>query len=308
MTCHRALRSYLSLLTFVLLAASPAAKAQEGHELDPSAALTSALSAACKQNDAQFSYYLTADNSEAFRALPTSERIQVLKRISLAEDAGHALLSSDPQGRPILRCETPAATIEFHFGEAKLRENLAFIPLQVTGGEATEIGMVRERSSWRILSVGLLLFNIPALSRQWHEQDLAARDDAAAKTVSGLARAIETYRKAFGALPEALAQLGPPPKAGRSPDAADLIGSDLAAGERAGFHYRYRLVSASDGGTVGFELAATPATYAKTGKRSYFLDTSGKFHAADHAGAFATADDPTIPLPDLNSSSGGSRP
>jgi hypothetical protein len=43
-----------------------------------------------------------------------------------------------------------------------------------------------------------------------------------------------------------------------------------------------------------FEATATPKTYGKTGRRSFFINEAGEVRGADHAGKPATADDPTI--------------
>jgi hypothetical protein len=164
--------------------------------------------------------------------------------------------------------------------------------VNVAGERTVEFGMVREGTGWRILSLGLLLVNIPELTKQWAEQDLAAREQAASKTLRGMADAVGTYRNAFGKLPESLAQLGPAPKEGVSPDAAGLLEERLVAGNRGGYNFRYRILPAPSGGEPGFELAATPEEYGKTGRRSFFLDDRGKLHAADKKGAPAGSDDP----------------
>ena len=74
------------------------ALAQEGHETDPVAALSAALGAACRSNEAQFANYLTADSAAAFRALPPEQRSALLKRFSLADGTGKLLSSSDDHG------------------------------------------------------------------------------------------------------------------------------------------------------------------------------------------------------------------
>jgi hypothetical protein len=54
--------------------------------------------------------------------------------------------------------------------------------------------------------------------------------------------------------------------------------------------YRVELTATSD----KFEATATPKTYGKTGRRSFFVNESGKVRAADRKGEPATADDPTV--------------
>jgi hypothetical protein len=274
------------------LLSAPAARAQDGKETDPAAALAAALVAACRQNQIDFTAYLTAENAAAFRALPEAQRLAIVRRFALLDDPGRPLVSSDAQNHAVVRCDGRGATVEFRFGAAQTKENLSFIPVGVVGERTIEFGMVREGAGWRILSLGLLLVNIPELSKQWAEQDLAAREGAAIKSLRGMADAVGTYRRAFGKLPESLAQLGPTPKEGVSPDAAGLLEERLAAGSRGGYTFRYRILPAPDGGEPGFELAAAPEEYGRTGRRSFFLDAEGKLHAGDKKGAPAGGDDP----------------
>jgi hypothetical protein len=271
------------------------AAAQDGHETEPAASLASALSAACRANEAEFENYLTADNASAFRALPADQRAAVLKRLALSEQTGKPLLSSDDHSHTVLRCTSPEGTAEFRFGDSRVRENLAFIPVAVNNGENTEFGLVRENGGWRLISLGLVLLDIPQLSKQWAASDLAAREDAAVSDLRSLDDAIQTYRRAFGKLPDSLAQLGPAPKNQISPDQADLVNDRLAAGSDGGYRFRYRIVPGAQEDETAFEVAAMPEDYGRTGLRSFFVDASGKIHGADKHGELATADDPVIP-------------
>ena len=292
----RSLRSTLAALGVFLALWLPAvAAAQDGRESEPVAALTAALSAACRANETQFENYLTVDNAAAFRALPQDQRSAVLKRLSLGDEAGKPLLSSDDQNHTVLRCTAPEGTAEFRFGDVRTRENLAFIPVAVTDGEKTEFGLVRENGGWRLISLGLVLLDIPQLSKQWAESDLAAREDAVVSDLRALNDAIQTYRRAFGKLPDSLSQLGPAPKDQISPDQASLVSDELAEGNDGGYRFRYRIVTGAEEDQSAFELAAMPDDYGKTGRRSFFVDASGKVHGADKHGDQATEDDPVIP-------------
>jgi type II secretory pathway pseudopilin PulG len=271
------------------------ATSQDGRESEPAASLAAALSAACRANETQFENYLTVDNAAAFRALPQDQRAAILKRLSLADEAGKPLLSSDDQNHTVLRCTASEGTAEFRFGDVRTRENLAFVPVAVTDGEKTEFGLVRENGGWRLISLGLVLLDIPQLSKQWAESDLAAREDAAVSDLRALDDAIQTYRRAFGKLPDSLSQLGPAPKDQVSPDQADLVSDHLAAGSDGGYRFRYRIVPGAREDETSFELAAMPDDYGKTGRRSFFVDAAGKVHGADKRGELATEDDPVIP-------------
>ena len=276
------------------LAAGMPTHAQDGHETDPAASLSSALTAACRGNETQFANYLTADNAPAFRALPKDQRSDLLKRFSLIDEPGKPLLSADAQNHVVLRCEDPGRSVEFRFGEARVRENLAFIPVTVVDSQQAQFGLVRESGGWRILSLGLVLLDIPELSKQWAEQDLAAREDAIVAALQGLTEAIGRYKRAFGKLPDSLAQMGPADPGQISPEQASLVSKELAAGAAGGYHFRYRVISTADPNNQTFELAATPDDYGKTGRKSFFEDGAGRIHAADKHGAAATSDDPPL--------------
>lgn len=287
----------VATLAFALVAAltiPTALRAQDGKEADPSVALATALTAACKQNDTQFAIYLTVDNAAAFKSLPADQRNTVLHRLALVDGPGKPLLSNDADGHTILRCESAAASAELRFGPVRAHENLAFIPIRSAAGEPTEFGLVREGGGWRLISVGILLFDVSQLANRWADQDLEIREIKAENALLDLADASDRYHAAFDQFPAALAQLGPAPKNEVSPDQANLIEADLAAGLRDGYRYQYRVLSDADGNPTGYEIAATPEQYGKTGKRSFVLDSEKKLHGADKHGEIATTDDPLI--------------
>jgi hypothetical protein len=308
----RAKPSRKSALTIVCVAAgllsAIAAQTQQPTSPNPEVALSGALSAACRQDPAAFANFLTSDNATAYRALPAPQRTAFMKRFVLLEDPGRPLLSTSATGHPVVRCETPGISTEMRFGETRSRENLAFIPMEIPiPGEAPRsitFGLVREGGSWKVLSVGLILLDIPSMEKQWEQADMEAREEEAIAALRKLATALETYRRAYGKLPEALEPLGPAPKGGISPEAAGLIDADLSAGNKYGYAIRYRIVPA--GGNLPeedanqaakFELAATPIEYGKTGHRSFFLDSGGILRGADKQGGVATSADPRITSP-----------
>ncbi|MGH9681324.1 MAG: hypothetical protein ACRD4Y_15360, partial [Candidatus Acidiferrales bacterium] len=276
------------------------AQAAEG---SPGAALTDALSAACKQDSAAFALSLTSDNAAAYRALPEPQRTALMKRFVLLDDPGRPLLSTSADGHPIVRCESPGISTEMRFGATRVRENLSFVPMEipVPGDSPRSItfGLVREGGSWKLLSVGLVLLDIPTMAKQWEQADMDAREDKAIANLRALASALETYQRAYGDWPESLAQLGPAPPSGVSPQAAGLVDADLAAGSKEGYTFRYSIVPAAGNpppdhpdNAETFSLAATPVEYGKTGRRSFFLNSSGILRGGDKHGSVATRDDP----------------
>jgi hypothetical protein len=73
------------------------------------------------------------------------------------------------------------------------------------------------------------------------------------------------------------------------------VDADLAAGARSGYNFRYVIASASTlGAPAKFALAATPQTYGRTGRRSFFRDVNGGLHGADRQGAVGSEADPKV--------------
>ena len=294
---------FIFFASLVLLVAPASPQQTPGN--DTTETLASVLAAACRQNDVQFSDYLTADNAKAYRELPAPPRNAILRRLVLLEDPGRPLRSNDAEGRVVLRCEAPGIATVMSFGVPRVKENLAFLSVEVSipgqpvsrTGEMSrrvDFGLVREAGAWKLLSVGLLLFDVPALARQWERSDLEAHEAAAVAALRRLADSIGTYRRAFGRLPETMAVLGPAPKEGISPEAAGLVDSELAAGSKDGYTFRYRIVPGSAGAEDKFELAATPTDYGKSGRISYLFDSAGILRGADKQGAVASVTDPRI--------------
>jgi len=282
--------------------------AQQQPAASPDAALSGALSAACKQDAETFAGLLTADNAAAYRGLPGPQRTALMKRFVLLDQAGRPLLSTSTGGHPVVRCESPGFTTEMRFGETRLRENLAFVPVEIPlAGESSRsitFGLVREGGNWKLLSVGLILLDIPSMAKQWEQADMDAREDNAIANLRAAAAALETYRRAYGDWPESLALLGPAPPGGVSPQAAGLVDADLAAGSKDGYAIRYSIVPAAGNAAADdankeetFVLAASPTEYGKTGRRSFFLDSAGILRGADKQGGLATSADPRVGPP-----------
>jgi type II secretory pathway pseudopilin PulG len=290
----------LRLVSLAILASTAAglwpaiSRAQNNAASDAASALSAALSAACRANETQFVNYLTADNAAAFRALPATQRTAFVKRFALTDDPGKPLASTDAQNHTVLRCEATKATVEYRFGDARVHENLAFIPVTVLNLEDTEFGLVRENGAWRLISLGVVLLDIPQLAKQWDAADLIAREEAAVQTLRDLANMIQKYNRAWGKLPESLSALGPAPPGQISPEQAALVSAELAAGRQDGYVYRYRINPDASGNDTKFELAATPEKYGQNGRRSFFFDSDGRIHGDDKHGVVATPEDPLI--------------
>jgi hypothetical protein len=317
-TCSRALQSAglwttIVTLTFCLSASTraqenvPSSPAQPNPvappATGPTAALRGILAAACAHNEQDFAKFLTARNRDSFSRLTAAARVSLMKRLVLLDDAGKPTISANPAGRPIVRCETPIGAAEIQLGGADVQQNLAFLPVELrdatdaagAGTMHVQIGLVREGTDWKLLSVGLVLLDLPSLEVEWDTAEIGDNEHAAIRDLKFIGQQIEAYRRTYARLPNSLAALGPPVHGGATPDAAGLLESDLATGSRNGYNFRYVIVGAETvGAPAHFEVSAVPANYGRTGKRSFFRDVDGGLHGADHQGAVGSPTDPRV--------------
>jgi hypothetical protein len=270
---------------------------------DPAtAALRDALSAACSQSEQAFAKFLTVRNAETFAHLTPSARVALMKRFVLLNEPGRAYPVMSSSGRPTLRCQTPSGAAELQIGGAELSDNLAFLPVEIREASTSanpmriKMGLVRENGQWKLLSVGLVLLDLPALAFEWDAAEMESTERAAVEALKKIADAIETYRRTYARLPDSLAKLGPArPRTTASAESAGLLDTDLVAGARNGYRFRYVIVGAiSVGAPAKYELAAIPETYGRTGRRSFLVDADGKIRGADHQGSIASDLDPKI--------------
>jgi hypothetical protein len=230
-------------------------------------------------------------------------RVALMKRFVLLNEPGKPAASANPAGRPMVRCQTPEVTTEMQIGGAELRDNIAFLPMELrnatdsTGANVHQItmGLVREEGEWKLLSLGLLLLDLPALEVEWDTAEMESTEKAAIEALKKVSAAVEAYRNKYPHLPESLANLGPPLHGSANGEAAGLVDSDLANGMKNGYAIRYVIVGASAlGAPAKYELAATPLQYGRTGRRSFFRDSNGTLHAADRRGAVGSEADPKL--------------
>lgn len=244
---------------------------------------------------------LTVRNKESFSRMTPAARVALMKRFVLLDEPGKATISANPSGRPIVRCETPGGTVEMQIGGADVRENIAFLPLELhettdsIGASARQInmGLVREEGDWKLLSLGVLLLDLPALEAEWDESEIEATEKDALESLKDIATAVDSYRNKYLHLPESLANLAPPARGKPNLEAAGLLDSDLAKGSKNGYVFRYVIAGANDvGAPAKYELSATPLRYGRTGRRSFFRDSKGIVHAADRQGTVGSETDP----------------
>ncbi len=261
------------------------------------------MMAACAQNADAFRLALTVRNAAAFSRITPAARSKFLKRFVLLDKPGDPHTQNTSNDTYIVACSNPDITTQLTIGKAELRDNLAYLPFDVkeatdsTGESARHalIGMVRENGHWKLLSLGLLLLDLPSLEIEWDRAEIAINEKAAVVNLREIADAVENYRKAYTHLPDTLAVLGPPAKGPAKMDKAGLLSEELSAGRKEGYIFRYVIVGANNSGAPAkYELAAIPADYQRSGTLSFFRDANGSIRAADHQGSVGSESDPKI--------------
>jgi hypothetical protein len=302
----RNIRECATWFLLLLLGASIPSPAKCAGAEPPSEAATTLrdiLMAACSHDGKQFSAHLTARNAAAFARLTPAAQVTLLKRFVLLDNPGTPNAEVDEKGEVTVTCATEQVTTQMLIGKAEIRENLAFLPLVVKdssdAAEASarriQMGLVRENGQWKLLSLGLLLLDLPSLGEEWDRAEIQPNEKSALASMRELAAAIEKYRVTYTRLPDALSVLGPPSKGAASIDEAGLVSAELAAGRKDGYAFRYVIVGANNSGAPAkYELAGIPVAYGRTGTVSYFQDSSGTMHGGDHKGAVGTAADPKL--------------
>jgi hypothetical protein len=272
----------------------------------PTAALRDVLTAACSESQNDFARFLTMRNKESFTRMAPAARVAFMKRFVLLNEPGKPSVTTNPSGRPIVRCDTPAGAAEIQIGGADTRDNVAFLPVELrdaadsTDASAIQVnmGLVRENGEWKILSLGVVLLDLPSLELEWDTAEADKNEQAAIESLKNIVEAVETFRRKYTRLPDSLSSLGPPLHGPANAEAAELVDSDLASGMKNGYSFRYVIVGASGlGAPAKYELAATPLTYGRTGHRSFFVDTTGTLRGADRQGAVGSSSDPRLPQP-----------
>jgi hypothetical protein len=277
-----------------------AAQADAGN--NPAGVLRAILVASCSQDTRHFAEFLTARNATAFAGMTNTAQSTLLKRFVLVDEPGNPRSQTAGAGDLVVLCTTPSLTTELEIGKPDIRDNVAYLPLSVktVGGSDADsrrviMGLVRENNQWKLLSLGLLLLDLPTLAEEWDRAEIQNNEKSAIASLKELATAIEKYRVTYMHLPQTLAELGPPKSGTPKNERAGLVDAQLAAGRKEGYSFRYVIVGANDvGAPAVYELAAIPTEYGRTGTRSFFRDSSGVLHAGDHQGAVGTSIDPKV--------------
>lgn len=75
---------------------------------------------------------------------------------------------------------------------------------------------------------------------------------------------------------------------------AALVDEALVFSEKNGYRFIVVTRNQSSNNPAAVQVIAVPASYPKTGRRSFFIDETGVIRGANHGGAPATIDDPPL--------------
>jgi len=117
-----------------------------------------------------------------------------------------------------------------------------------------------------LIVIAIILIIITIALPRLNRARMYSQETAAIGAIRTLHTAQVQYNSQFGKFAQSLAELGPPQSGAAGPSAADLIGNDLAGGEKSG--YKFTLT----GNPGGYVINANPVAFNSTGSRTFYSD------------------------------------
>ena len=119
-----------------------------------------------------------------------------------------------------------------------------------------------------LIVISIILILITMAVPRFARAQMYTRETAAIQAVKTLHTAEVQYQSQFGRYAASLTELGPPASGAANTSAADLIGNDLANGEKQGYKFTVAPVPG------GYTVNAVPVAYGSSGSRSFYSDQS----------------------------------
>jgi type IV pilus assembly protein PilA len=123
-----------------------------------------------------------------------------------------------------------------------------------------------------LIVIAIILIIVTIALPKLNRARMYSQETAAIGAIRTIHTAQVQYMSTFGRFATSLLELGPPASGGPSAAAADLIGNDLAQGEKSG--YRFTVT----GNQGGYAINASPISYNTTGSRTFYSDQSMVIH------------------------------
>jgi len=124
-----------------------------------------------------------------------------------------------------------------------------------------------------VIAIILIIITI-AMPKLTHAR-MFAQETAAIQAVKTIHTGQVQYYSQYGKYAASLTELGPPASGAPSAASADIIGNDLANGEKQG--YKFTLAATPGGYTV----TAVPTAFGTSGSRTFFSDQTMVIHEND---------------------------
>ena len=124
-----------------------------------------------------------------------------------------------------------------------------------------------------VIAIILIIITI-AMPKLTHAR-MFAQETAAIQGVKTIHTGQVQYYSQYGKYAASLTELGPPASGAPSAASADIIGNDLANGEKQG--YKFTLAATPGGYTV----TAVPTAFGTSGSRTFFSDQTMVIHEND---------------------------
>jgi type IV pilus assembly protein PilA len=119
-----------------------------------------------------------------------------------------------------------------------------------------------------LIVIAIILIIVTVALPKLNNATRYAHETAALKAIQTINTMQVQYNSQYGRYATSLAELGPPASGAATASAADLIDSNLAAGEKSGYKFTVT------GNQAGYQISAVPVAYGNTGSRTFYSDQS----------------------------------
>ena len=119
-----------------------------------------------------------------------------------------------------------------------------------------------------LIVIAIILIILAMALPKLNKARMQAFETGAIKAITTIHTAQAQYYSQFGKYAASLNELGPPKSGAANASASDLIGGDLAAGEKGGYKYDLQLTP------TGYTINANPTAFGNSGSRTFYSDQS----------------------------------
>lgn len=149
-----------------------------------------------------------------------------------------------------------------------------------SGDLSTSHISIFKRGLGTVAGIAVFLLALAVLTPNLLRSRMAANESSAVGSLRTLNSAANTYLLVYGHYPPSLGSFGPPASGASSEDAAGLVDSGLAAGQKSGYFFVYqRTTPLGSSDREGYSINADPVNPGSTGVRHFSTDQTGVIRA-----------------------------